>query len=230
MSKTQTFHLPFRPGKLAEDFERFRKEHKGKLLRLITYFYDTANPAEEQEIGLVCSDFLKGTRSEPMLPEGGDVEARMQAAISLPYLRAIAKIGFHFVLAHFSFTGPESQFDGIKRFIFNGNDLERFVQIDREPFVEELKNRNAVASHWCHLTSAQYDYRAIEARMQFFAGPRLQPLVWRVMLGASPTRVVGTNAKGFRYHYFDAADEEGYVGAMTPLQPSMLYPSCSNSS
>lgn len=65
-------HLPFRPGKLAEDFERFRKEHKGKLLRLITYFYDTANPAEEQEIGLVCSDFLKGTRSEPMLPEGGD--------------------------------------------------------------------------------------------------------------------------------------------------------------
>jgi hypothetical protein len=52
-------HLPFIPGQLAKDFERFRKEHKGKPLRLITYVWDTANPAEEEEIEAVCSDFLK---------------------------------------------------------------------------------------------------------------------------------------------------------------------------
>jgi hypothetical protein len=69
-----------------------------------------------------------------------------------------------------------------------------------------------------HLLSAQYDYDAIEARMQFFAGPKLQPLMWRVMLGASPSRVVGTCAKGFSYHYFDARDQDGYVGAVTRLQ------------
>jgi len=211
-------HLPFRPGQLAKDFERFRKEHKGKPLRLITYVYDTANPAEEQEIELVCSDFLNGKRSEPMIPEGGNIEAEMRAALSLPYLQAIAKIGFHFVLAHFPFTGLEPQFDGIKRFIFTGNDPANFVQSMQEPFVEELKNPNAVLKRWCHLISAQYDYDTIEARMQFFAGPKLQPLVWRVMLGASPSRVVETCAKGFNYHYFHAADKEGYVGAMTPLQ------------
>lgn len=86
------------------------------------------------------------------------------------------------------------------------------------PFVEQLKSPNAVASRWCHLLSAQYDYDTIETRMQFFAGPKLQPLVWRVMLGASPSRVVGTCAKGFIYHYYDAPDKEGYVGAMAPLQ------------
>lgn len=211
-------HLPFMPGQLAKDFERFRKEHKGKPLRLITYVYDTANPAEEQEIELVCGDFLKGTRSEPMIPEGGEIDAEMRAALSLPYLQAIAKIGFHFVLAHFPFTGLEPQFDGIKRFIFTGKDRERFVEITQEPFVEQLKKNNVFTKRWCHLLSAQYDYKTIEARMQFFAGPKLKPVVWRVMLGASPSRVVGTCGKAFHYHYYDAPDKEGYVGAMMPLQ------------
>jgi hypothetical protein len=213
-------HLPFIPGQLAKDFERFRNEHKGKPLRFITYVYDTANPAEEQEIELVCADFLKGTRSEPMIPEGGNIEAEMRAAVSLPYLRAIAKIAFHFVLAHFPFTGLEGQFEGIKRFIFTGNDHERFVQSIQKPFVEQLKNPNVVASRWCHLLSAQYDHATIEARMQFFAGPKLQPLIWRVVLGPSPSRVVGTCARGFSYHYFDTPDKEGYVGEMTPLERS----------
>jgi hypothetical protein len=213
-------HLSFVPGRLAKDFERFRKENKGKPLRLITYVYDTANPAEEQEIELLCCDFLKGVRGEPLVPEGGNIEAEMRAGISLPYLRAVAKIGFHFVLAHFPFTGLERQFDGIKRFIFTGDDHARFVQSMHEPFVEELKNPNALLKRWCHLLSAQYDYDSVEARMQFFAGPELQPLVWRVMLGSSPSHVAGTYSKGFNYHYFDVPDKEGYVGAMTPLQPA----------
>lgn len=212
-------HLAFIPGRLAQDFERFRKEHKGKPLRLIATVYDAANPAEWQEIELVCSDFLKGTRSEPMIPEGGEnIEAEMRAAISVPYLRAIAKIAFHFVLAHFPFTGLEPQFDSIKRFIFSGDNYERFVRPMQEPFVEQLRDPRAVASRWCHLLSAQYDYDSVEARMQFFAGPKVQPLVWQVMLGPSPSRVVGTCGKAFTYYYFDVPDREGYVGAMTPLQ------------
>jgi hypothetical protein len=61
-----------------------------------------------------------------------------------------------------------------------------------EPFVEQLKNPNVLAKHWCHLLSAHYDYNTVEARMQFFAGPKLRPIVWQVALGASPSRVVGT--------------------------------------
>ena len=47
--------------------------------------------------------------------------------------------------------------------------------------------------------------------MMFFVGPKLQPLVWRVMLGPSPSRIEGTCSKGFNYTYFDAPDKEGYV-------------------
>ncbi len=216
--KDTDIHVPFRPGRLAKDLERFRSEHKGKSLRLITYVHDTANVEEEKEIELVCSDFLEGKRSELRIPQGGNIEAEMRAAVSLPYLRAIAKIGFHSMLAHFPFTGLEPQFDGIKRFIFTGHDHERFVQSMREPFVEELKNPVAVLKRWSHLLSAQFDYDNAEARMQFFAGPRLQPLVWRVLLGANPSRVVGTLGKAFKYEYFDARDKEGYAGEMTPLE------------
>lgn len=214
-------HLPFIPGQLAADFQRFRSEHKGKLLRLITYFYDTTNPGEEEEIEKVCADLLKGTRSEPMLPEPGEIEGQMRAALSLPYLRAIAKIGFHFVLAHFPFTGLEAQFDDVKRFIFTGKDHGRFIQPLQEPFVEELKNPEMLTKDWCHLLSAQYDYNTVEARMQFFVGPKLRPIVWRLMLGPSPSRVVGTFNKGFLYRYFEAPDENGYAGEMTPLKPAL---------
>jgi hypothetical protein len=164
---------------------------------------------------------LKGARSEPMLPEAGEIEGQMRAALSLPYLRAIAKIGFHFVLAHFPFTGLEAQFDDIKRFIFTGKDYGRFIQPLQEPFVEELKVPEMLVKDWCHLLSAQYDYNTVEARMQFFVGPKLRPIVWRLMLGPSPSRVVGIFNKGFLYRYFEVPDENGYAGEMTALQPAL---------
>jgi hypothetical protein len=68
------------------------------------------------------------------------------------------------------------------------------------------------------LISAQYGQDTIEARMQFFAGPKLQ-LVWRLKLGANPSSAAETCGKGFSYVYFDTPDKEGYTGAMTPLQP-----------
>ena len=214
------YPLRFVPGQLAADFARFLNEHKEKKLRIIATHFDASNPAEEQEIETVCADYLKGTkRSEPLIPQAGDrVEAEMRAAISIPYLRAIAKIAFHYVLAHFPFTGFEFQFDDIKRFIFSGDQHERFVRSMQEPFIEQLKDPRAVVNRWCHLLSAQYDYNSVEARMQFFAGPQAQPLVWQVKVGLSPSRVVGTCAKGFIYSYYDKPDKEGYIGAKLALQ------------
>ena len=55
--------------------------------------------------------------------------------------------------------------------------------------------------------------------MQFFAGPKLRPIVWQVALGASPSRVVGTFNRGFLYRYFEVPDKEGYAaGDTTTLQ------------
>jgi len=68
-----------------------------------------------------------------IVPERCEVQGEMRAWLSLPYYRAVAKIAFHFVLAHSPFTGLEQQVDGIKRFIFTGRDHERFVQTWMSP-------------------------------------------------------------------------------------------------
>jgi hypothetical protein len=214
------YHLPYRPSHLAQDFSEFMKQHRLEDLEMIMCYYDGGD--EENEIHSVCRDFLKGKMSQPMMPVGGNIEGEMLAAITIPYLRAVAKIAFHFVLAHFDFTGFEPQFDAIKRFIFTGHQHEKFVQAIHEPFVDKLKLPQAVLKDWSHLLSAQYDYDTMEARMQFFAGPVVRPVVWRVMFGKSPSRIVGTYGKAFVYRYYDKPDTEGYVGVMSRLESARL--------
>lgn len=215
--KTGNFHhLPYRPGHLSGDLEGFVKNRKREDLEIVMFYGDGAE--EENEIQAACGEFIKGKISEPIMPVEGAIEGEMKAAITIPYLRAVAKIAFHFVLAHFDFTGFEPQFDSIKQFIFTGEHHERFVQSTQEPLVPALMNPQAFMKHWCHLVSAQYDYNTLESRMQFFVGPVVKPVVWRVMFGQSPSRIMGTNLKGFMYRYYDKPDKSGYVGEMTSLQ------------
>ena len=60
--------------------------------------------------------------------------------------------------------------------------------------------------------------------MQFFAGPRLKPFVWRVDLGKNPSRVLLERAIGLRFFYYEQPDPSGYSGAIEELRlgPIML--------
>jgi hypothetical protein len=54
--------------------------------------------------------------------------------------------------------------------------------------------------------------------MQFFAGPRLKPYVWRVHLGGNPSRVLPEMALGFRFFYYDRPEPSGYAGGIEELK------------
>ena len=41
------------------------------------------------------------------VPDKVELEGEMKSQISLPYVQALSKIAFHFVLAHFHFTGSK---------------------------------------------------------------------------------------------------------------------------
>jgi hypothetical protein len=70
--------------------------------------------------------------------DGVELEGEMKAPISAQYLRAIAKIGFHFFLQHFNqFSGLEAEFDDIKRYIYLGEATRRLVEPLREPFARK---------------------------------------------------------------------------------------------
>ena len=54
-------------------------------------------------------------REVPPITHGTQIEGEMKAPISEKYLRAIAKVGFHYFLKYFPhFSGLDPEFDDIK--------------------------------------------------------------------------------------------------------------------
>ena len=212
-------HIPIRDGRVASDMERLGDDWKHwQLLTCI------AGDAQEHELQSVFGPMLTDMKDAPMDDlVGQEVEAEMRAQISLPYVQAIAKIGFHFVLAHFHFTGFETEFDDLKRFIYCGEG-EPSARIVDDIILPQLIPEEARLRQWSHVLTAEFNKDGFFARMQFFVGPRLKPFVWRVNQGANPSRILPQQAQGFRYFYYDVPDTSGYVGAIEALSlgPKML--------
>jgi len=197
-----TLRIPYRPGALTIDKieQQLEKENVGKLQHAL---FVSSEPAITAELDALCKALVPAGSDKdlPLPKEGVEMQGEMKAPVSAGYLRAIAKIGFHFLLQYLPrFTGFEAEFDGIKRFIYSGEaDKERVMPI-RDQFVVNL--RRGTLKEWAHLLTAQADEHGIEARMQFFAGPPVQPLIWRVDLGANPSRLIYREAVGQAFIYY----------------------------
>ncbi|HEV2314715.1 MAG TPA: hypothetical protein VGR94_05375 [Candidatus Acidoferrales bacterium] len=210
--------IPFRRGRLtAESIRTILKERAIECHQILT----VCNSAEEAEEMQVLTDELapKGEpRESPMLTNGIQMAGEMRAPISAQYLRAIAKIAFHFFLRYFTqFSGLEDEFEDIKQFIYTGVAKRLIVSPLQEPFVRDLQG-GARMNRWGHLLSAECSYSGIEARLQFFAGPQVQPIVWRCSIGKNPARIIYKQAVGYAYLYFEDVGGE-YQGERVELTP-----------
>jgi hypothetical protein len=156
-----------------------------------------------------------GMRSLEAL-ENAELEGEMKSQITLPYVQAISKIAFHFVLAHFHFTGFESEFNDVKRFIYSGFG-ENPARIVEDVILPQLEPEEARLKR-SHVLTAEFNSDGFFSRNQFFAGPRLKPFVWRVYLGPNPSRVVSEMAQGFCFYYYERADKDGYSGSIEKLR------------
>jgi len=168
----KTVPLPFRPGRWTPEKIKEILKEKGVAADGILAF---GNKAEEDAEMRALTDALApgGKEQEvPPITHGTRIEGEMKAPISEKYLRAIAKVGFHYFLKYFPhFSGLEPEFDDIKQFIYHWTTTRPIVQPVDEPFLKILQQPGARLNRWCHLLSAQSDANGIEARMQFFAGP-----------------------------------------------------------
>ncbi len=221
----KSLQLPFRRGTMTVDRIRATLSERGIEGYQIVAISNAEDEADEMK---VLTDELapEGKEGElPPLKDGVQMEGEMRAPISSQYLRAIAKIGFHFFLKHFTqFYGLESEFDDIKRFIYLGAAERSIVSPLREPFVRELQ-RGGRMNRWGHLLSAECSEQGIEARVQFFAGPQVEPIVWRVLIGRNPGRIIYKQAAGYAYLYFEDVGGE-YHGERIQLTPigQILFP------
>jgi hypothetical protein len=210
-----TLRLPYRPGALTvEKIKRqMAKQNIGKPQQALYVSFD---PTETKEMETLCSSILPDAKDKdlPLPADGVAMEGEMLAPVSAGYLRAIAKIGFHFLLQYFSrFTGLEPEFEAIKRFIYLGEGHNR-VAPTHEQFVLAL--RTGVLKRWGHLLSAQADEHGIEARMQFFAGPSVQPIIWRVDIGRNPYIYRESVGQACLYYETLSGEYQGERSDMTP--------------
>jgi hypothetical protein len=216
--ENRSWPLAFRRGVFTLD--RIRTLLRERDLEATQIVAISNNDGEAEEMKALTDELLPEAKEDHLEPvkDGVQMEGEMQAAISPPYLRAIAKVGFHFVLQHFSqFSGLEPEFDEIKRFIYLGEATRRVVEPLSEPFVRELQLGSRM-NRWGHLLSAEVRETGIEARMQFFAGPRVNPIVWRVLIGRKPGLISYEQSVGYGYLYFDEVGGE-YQGERVDLTP-----------
>jgi hypothetical protein len=107
--------LPFRPGRWTpEKIKEILKERCVAADSILAF----ANKAEEDAEMRALTDALAPggkEREVPPITHGTQIEGEMKAPISEKYLRAIAKVGFHYFLKYFPhFSGLDPEFDDIK--------------------------------------------------------------------------------------------------------------------
>ena len=211
----KTLHLPFRKARWTVEKIRELLKERGVSPDQIVVFANSED--EDAEMKVLTDELVPKGKDLEVAPvvNGAKIEGQMKVQMTEKYIRAIAKIGFHFFLKYFpEFTGLEPEFDDIKRFIYTGESKRQMVERTTEPFLRDLQQGARILT-WCHLVSAEYGEKGLVARIQFFVGPKVQPFVWIVLIDPKPRKDAG--ATGAAFMYFDKVTD-GYDGARVELK------------
>lgn len=127
-----------------------------------------------------------GGNSEAVIRQRGE----MRAGISVAYIRAIAKLGFHYFLRFSNlYRGSEPEFAAVRSFIRNGTGSWRnFVQLVSPPFVPQLQTMRPARP--MHFIMSRVDEQVALAGVHLFVAPNMPPASL-VRLGRSPRRTIG---------------------------------------
>lgn len=168
----------------------------------------------------------------PPTPAGvhESVPCRVTFTVTDAYFRAVAKIAFHYYLAHSSRgrRGDEQESAPIRDFIMNGGDVDAVFADQGEalfatPFHGPREGWTAVPVHWCHIIAAgEVDGRAM-GYVQLFVGPRSVPPPYHVRLGRRESRILLPPSVTCHEYAYDAPQKPGrYCGAVRSLSASPL--------
>ncbi len=160
------------------------------------------------------SDLLKAVWRNIRMGEGqviqvGTHRVRVHAEfrVTVAYFQAVAKIAFHYYLVHSRrrYRGDECHFAGIRDFIMNGGDKDRFFRASGRLFKQPFgKTRfgTVTPDKWCHFLAADETQDLAVAYVRLFVGPRALPPDHYVTLGnIESTVVVPSFVWGHVYQY-----------------------------
>lgn len=143
-----------------------------------------------------------------------------EVTVSPAHFRAVAKIGFHYVLKMFpDLTGTEAEFAPMKDFIWAGRgDVAQFVRQRSDQFVRNFER--ARPTQWMHILAVERTYSVILAHAQFFAGPGIVPPPYVIRIGRNPARI--DSRREVRGHQFVILDPAAGTGEMVDAEPAQF--------
>jgi hypothetical protein len=143
----------------------------------------------------------------------------MVAGINKLYMRALAKVGFHYFLWTCPvLRGDEDTFAALRSFISDGQaDWKGFVQIDAGQFLPVLRE-GYVPNRTSHFFGAALHPKEAIAYVQFFVGPNAPPPSSRIRLGDNPTSEKGLGCHQASYFDDDADRGDGHDGELLTIQ------------
>jgi hypothetical protein len=217
-----------RPVRISD---RMRKEPQLLAEQLAELRLTGATPiqayADPEDISWVTELVVGAGGAPPNWATADLPAAKIQLAttytVTTAYLRAIAKIAFHYALTVFpELTGMEPEFAAVKQFIWDGTgDADRFVRQRTEQFVANF-NASERPTEWMHILAARRTYMAITVNAQFFAGPRSLPPGYEVYLGRNPARLDVRPETKAHLFVLTEPDAEGLVGVAEDANPATV--------
>jgi hypothetical protein len=186
----QVVPVHFPPGYNGALLKRLLNERGLDTLQPFEMFLDEGEQHDNPQLRSVLHEALG---SFSVVAYGGEGTAErshqlLQTGISLRYIRAIAKIGFHYFLATTTIvTGAELFFQPIRQFVRYGEgDWENFVTLVAPQFIGELAQGYG-PEHFSHYFRAG-KRNEMYSLVQLFIGPQhvLPPSVIRLGITRRP--------------------------------------------
>ena len=167
------------------------------------------------------------------VPGGQLVDVTLKLPITSEYMRAVAKVGFHYFLKFFpGYRGSEPQFEAIREFIKTGENIKTDVDIGR--FVKinysliSISDIHRKPPDWSgHIIGAGVssgDYRAW-IRFGVISRSKFATPTFDIFLGENPfpLHLLKRSSVAHRFEYFDRGKQGKYDGEVTKARNLDLW-------
>ena len=146
-------------------------------------------------------------------------KGRTTFTVNEHYFRAVAKIAFHYYLAHSrrGFRGDEQCFTPMRDFIMNGGNHDAFFNQPGPkfamPFGDIPSGGVIPPKQWCHVIAADETDKVAVVYIQLFVGPGRVPKPYNIKLADINSIIVVSNSTwGHVYLYDESPISDNYAG------------------
>jgi hypothetical protein len=213
--------LPFPRAWTAAQVTGMLHERGLQGAQLIEVYLDEDEAIDDDDVRRLLTDVF-GVFHQIRVWGGDQIDSKLEpvtvaAAITRKYLRALAKVGFHYFLSVADCcSGAEDEFAEVRAFIRNDDgDAKTFVELSSPYFIPAIAE-GYVPQRTSHFFFYDQNPDGVTAKLQFFVGPRSLYPPAAVRLGPNPRP---ESPRGLTCHQVTYYDEriDGLDGEITPV-------------